>query len=477
MILLINPPPPKGFVSNKDTMGGLGQLYPYGVKVKMPPIDLFYTAGCLLKSRCDVKVIDSLVNGLKEIDIIEAVKKYRPEIVGIRTSLPTYKHDIEFASSIKCNIKAKVGMFGSVVKFCADELINCKSLDFLVIDEPEVVFGNIVKNGLAKANGVWYKENNKVIKNPPQDFLTDLDSLPFPAWELVNYRQYKIHAFFGDENFLPMLTSRGCPFSCMYCPYTVLQGKVWRSRSVTNVVEEVKHIYFNLNVKNILFRDPEFTINEKRTMEICEQIIKNNIKIRWICETRPDTLSEKLLKKMAEAGCIQINIGIESLSDHVLENIGRGKTSISHIKTVFNWAARYNIRLFNFFIIGLPSETKRDILKTIDFAYKNTNVNDLVQFCCATPYPGTKLMSWAQINNFIVDKDYTNYTGYSPIMRNENLTIRQLKMLHNYACHKFMLKKESLRKMLAEKKIITFCKGIIKRIIYSIEEIYVKFFL
>jgi radical SAM superfamily enzyme YgiQ (UPF0313 family) len=294
------------------------------------------------------------------------------------------------------------------------------------------------------SRGVWYKERGRVVKNEPQPLIDDLDSLPFPAWELLPYHKYDG----GETNrkgmpFLTILTSRGCPYGCYYCPYPVAQGRKWRARSSENVVEELEYLIKGLGAKTILFRDPEFTLDRKRTMEICEKIMERGLRFAWRCETRIDHLDEELIVLMGKAGCFGINLGIESVNEEVLMNLERRPFPLEKAIEIVNACKINDIEAYCFFIIGLPGDTKESINKMVDFAIKLKP--PFVQFTVATPYPGTKLESWARERGYI-QNNFTleAITGSVPIMRNEHLTVKEIEKLRRMAYQRFNLETKGI---------------------------------
>ncbi len=441
MIVLINPPNPPGKISNKDMMGGLGQLYDKGGAL-VPPMDLPYTAAGLLQRNIPVNVIDCL--GLRYdikrlLEEIKAIKNIK--LIAIRTSLPTYAFDLQTASLLKEVIQVPLVFFGPYVSLIPAETLRQHPVDIVITGEPENTFVELCLKGIKETNGIWYKSvDGEIIKNKPAEKQYNLDDLPFPAWKLMPYRNYRLpgRQFQKNEPFLPILTSRGCPFGCEYCPYPVLQGKKWRSRSAENIYGELEYIVEELGIKNLLFRDPEFTLNRSRIIELSRKIRKNNLVFSWRCETRIDTLDENLIDEMTSAGCIGVNFGIETSDPEIAMRVNRKVCDEERMKQLIQYCQSKNISVFCFFIIGLPGQTKKEIFNLIDLASKLDP--DEIQVTYATPYPGTKLSAWAETNGYIVDRNFENYTGYHPVMRNEYFTAVQLKRFFRFAQHCFHMR-------------------------------------
>jgi anaerobic magnesium-protoporphyrin IX monomethyl ester cyclase len=231
--------------------------------------------------------------------------------------------------------------------------------------------------------------------------------------------------------FLPMLTSRGCPFGCNYCPYPVGQGLLWRYRSAENVVNEIEHLIRDFHVEYILFRDPLFSANKKRVAAICEEIIRRGLKVQWRCETRIDCLDEPTIELMARAGCTGVNFGVESIDPQIQKNVERKPISEEQFVETVDLFRKYNIRTFAFFVVGLPGDTIDTILRTIRFGL--TLKASWIQFTVATPFIGTKLHDWAVDHGFVQADHYKIISSHEGSMGNENLSPSQVHQLHRFA--------------------------------------------
>jgi radical SAM superfamily enzyme YgiQ (UPF0313 family) len=434
MISVINPPNPPGAVSNKDMMGGFGQLYNQPCSTKIPPIDLPYIAAVLRENNISFDLVDCLGNDWDKNQLLSHLEQQKPTIVAVRTSTPSFEWDMCVVYDIKSRINAKIVIFGPQVSLFPMETLERKFIDAIIIGEPELTILDLAtKNAFSDCDGIWYTENDKIIKNALRESINNLDLLPYPAWDLL-----PITAYDGGSDlmrnmkpFVIVQTSRGCPHGCAYCPYPIAQGKKLRLRSPDNVIHELMWLVNTLHVKAILFRDPEFAIQKERVRKICQGIIENRLSFIWRCETRIENLDENLIDIMAKAGCIGINMGIESSDKDVLQNVGRKAVSLEYAKKIVDFCKKKKIDTFCFFIVGLPKETRKSTLKTINYAVKlNSNFS---QFTVATPYFGTKLRDWAEKNNFIECNSNSNLTGYNVAMKNENLSVYDIQELYYFA--------------------------------------------
>jgi anaerobic magnesium-protoporphyrin IX monomethyl ester cyclase len=434
MITIINPPNPPESVSNKDMMGGFGQLYNSSVTTKIPPIDLLYCAAVLRKHNLSFKVIDCLGENWGVDKLISHLQNQVPDNIAIRTSTPTFEWDLKVAQTIKKNILTDIIFFGPHCSLFPQETLDNESVDAVVLGEPEFTLSEFLeRKQFSDVEGIWYKQDSKIIKNPMRKPIDNLNSLPFPAWDLLPYNSYDggSDLMRNLKPFVTVQTSRGCPHGCKYCPYPIAQGRKYRYRSPENVVDELDWLISKLKIKSILFRDPEFALRKDNVKGICDGIIKRRLKVAWRCETRIENLDEELINTMAEAGCIGINMGIESSDTTVLHNVGRKAVPFDQAKKIIGFCKMKKIDTFCFFILGLPGETKKSAYSTIEYATRLDAM--FTQFTVATPFFGTSLRRWAEENNFIENNALSKITGYDAAMRNEYMTIKEIQCLQLFA--------------------------------------------
>lgn len=425
MIILVNPPHPPGYVSNKDTAGGFGQIYADINAATIPPLDLPYIGAVLKKDKIPVKIYDCPAIPMNIEELICEINTASPKIVGVRTSTPTVDWDLSLIRKIKEDCDVKIVVFGPHATLSANEIILNDTVDAVVLGEPEYVFSDLIKKKWQDVKGLVYKRKNKIHTANPDGFIEDLDSLPFPSWEMMPINSYSVGDYVNNQTpFFTILSSRGCPFGCTYCPYIVAQGKKWRKRSAENVLAEIRYLVEQFGMKGLLFRDPEFSLDKDRVAKICQGIIDEGIKISWRCETRADTTDEKLLALMAQAGCVGINFGIESASEKVLAGVGRKSIPQEEIISRVNICKELGIKTFCFFIIGLPDDDIETIIDTINLALKLNAT--AIQFTHFTPYYGTELRTWYEENNFIEDKTLSSLTSFNPVVRTKKLSRKEL---------------------------------------------------
>ena len=432
-VFLVNPPSPPGRVSNKDMMGGFGQCYPPECEVRVPPTDLATVAAVLLESGLDLRVLECLGSGLTADALLAEVEKGAPSMVFIRTSTPTFSWDAGLAGRMKEKADTRTVFFGPHVGIVPDDVIASPHVDAIVLGEPEYTVRDAALRGFHGTAGLWYKtRKGRITRNRRRGPIEDLDALPFPAWGLFPYEAYTIGGLLpqGGPTFF-LQTSRGCPFSCSYCPYPVAQGTRYRKRSPGNVLAEIEYLVREFGARNIMVRDAEFTLDRGRVVEICEGLIEAGHDIAWRCETRVDTLDEGLVRLMHRAGCRGINMGIESASERVCREVGRKPLDAAHTRAMVSLCREIGIHTFCFFIIGLPGDDIGSVMETIEYAV--TLGADVSQFTVATPYLGTGLYDWAVKHNAVKTLDLDGITGFEAMMDNEVLTAERMMALRNGA--------------------------------------------
>ena len=436
-VLLINPPSPAGHMSNKDSMGGFGQLYPAGAS-PFPPLDMPYLAATLTEAGFAFKVFDSGALRWSIADLareVEATPGARDALFVVRTSLPTIDWDLEVCRELRARCGAhRIMIYGPVVSPLLWRIQRDNDVEYAVVGEPDQAVLELLRGTAAgEIGGLVWRDEHGWHRNPERKFEKDLDALPFPRWDVMPIERYTIpkSAAAGALRFLPMLTSRGCPFGCNYCPYPVGQGLPWRDRGPTNVVDEIEHLVRDLKVEYIIFRDPLFSANKKRVVAICEQMIARGIKAQWRCETRIDCLDEKTIEMMAKAGCVGVNFGVESIDPQVQKNVERKPITEKEFLDTIALFRKHGIATFAFFVIGLPGDTVDTIMESIKFALRLQA--SWTQFTVATPFIGTRMHDWAVEHGFIASDHYRIVSANEGSIGNENLTPAQVHRLHRFA--------------------------------------------
>ena len=253
----------------------------------------------------------------------------------------------------------------------------------------------------AKLKG--YRENGKVVITGKADPIMNLDELPFAERSLIPDAEY-FNPFAKRLPYTTMLTSRGCPFKCIYCSSVILDGHKFRARSPGNVVDEIEEC-LNQGYKEIFFRDETFTFGKKRTVGICKEILDRGLDITWMVNSRVDTIDDESLKWMEKAGCHIIKFGVESGAQEILNNLRKGIT-VEQTRKAFALCKKYDIETVAHMMFGSPGETEATLKKSIELV-KEIDA-DYASFNITTPYPGTEL--WDSIESKMgIKEDFSAY--------------------------------------------------------------------
>ena len=436
-VIAVNPPSPPGRTSNKDSMGGFGQLYHEGA-APFPPLDMPYLAAAVTAAGGTIDIIEAgaLRLGIDAVlERLAAAPDIHQTLVVVRTSLPTIDLDLDFCATVRARCApAAVVIYGPVVKPLLWRIQAHGGADMAIIGESDgPVVELLAGTALRDIPGLVWRGADGWVQNAERPFEKDLAKLPFPRWDLMPTDRYIIpqSSAAGSLRFLPMLSSRGCPFGCNYCPYPVGQGLPWRNRDAMNVVDELEHLVRNYGVEYVIFRDPLFSANKKRVQAICEEILHRGVSIKWRCETRIDCLDEPTIEIMARAGCVGVNFGVESSDPQVQKNVERKPIAEEQFLETMACFRKHGIATFAFFVVGLPGDTVDTILESIAFALK-LNAS-FTQFTVATPFIGTRLHDWAVEQGFIAGDHYQILSANEGSLGNENLTPAQVHRLHRFA--------------------------------------------
>ena len=355
------------------------------------PLGIGYIASLLEKNNYKVKVYDPAP--YEKIDIVDYIKKFSPDIIGISTMTTSFTAASQIATKIKSNFDIPIVFGGVHPTVTPVETLKNTFIDYVVIGEGEYTFLELLdslSNGknLKHIRGLGYKDD-KIIINTPRPLIKNLDILPLPARHLFPkwYFGRRLSGTFWMKT-ADIMTSRGCPYNCVFCSSRALFGRRVRFHSVNYVVDEIEHILNKYKSEMILFADDTFSINEKRAIKICREIRRRKLDFTFYAQLRADTTTDKLVKELVKAGCKRVTIGAESGSQRILNILKKGitpKQTLNSCKIV----KKYGLFLYLSFMIGNPTETYEDIEMTRKLAKKSEA--DELRFFITTPYPGTEL--------------------------------------------------------------------------------------
>jgi anaerobic magnesium-protoporphyrin IX monomethyl ester cyclase len=401
----------------------------------LQPLEIAYVAA-LLEKQHEVHIIDAANEGwknfeqidgtkcrqgLKNKEIADRIKHWSPDVIGITIAFPGWwKPACEVASIAKSIDEDVITVLSGLHPSARPaDCLKHPNTDFVVIGEAEYTMQELVgaleqgtTKGFKKIRGIGYIKNGETVITSPRPAIQDLDALPFPARHLLPMETY-----FAAVKEIPergeiskpwatMLTSRGCPYNCVFCSIHTVMGKKWRARSPENVVDEIEQVVHTYRIKQLDFVDENMTLDKRRMETICDLIVKREVDIEWYTPNgvRADTLDENLLKKMKASGCKKIRIAPESGVQRVVDHIIKKNLDLKEVEKAVVLSKKVGIKVGCFFVIGLIGETKEDIEESINYAQKLRRLGaDSFYFSYATPVYGTELYEQAKRGGFLRD--------------------------------------------------------------------------
>ena len=417
----------RGFVSKDTVVGGYGsRLDPFSrVTAVMaylkqqfhdvPSVHMAYIAAILARAGHDVSwTRGELVDG---------------DVALVLSSLVDHKNETAWADGMRAR-GVKVGFIGITASKMPE--LFADHCDFILNGEPEAAVMRLAQGIIPQGNVI-------------SEQIDDLDSLPFPRWDLVTEDRSKMGFKFFTRPVgggYPLLASRGCPEFCTYCPHRILAG--YRMRSIANIVDEMERLCSQVSRPYVIFRDPLFTEQRDRVVELCDEIRRRGLNLTFEAETRLDRLDVDLLDRLYAAGFRAMSFGVESLDPATLKKSGRRPIPQSHQREIIEHCRKLGIVTAAFYVLGFLQDDWNSVAATIDYA---TDLGStFAQFKMLTPYPGTPMFK--QIEPLLNETDWEKFDGYTPTFRHPNLTDRELRFLLGAAYTRFYMRPSYLANFL-----------------------------
>ncbi len=408
----------------------------------LPPTDLMYLASIAESCGFEAIIRDYSQGGNFEADL----KEIQPNYLVANIATPTFQSDmmaVKLAKEIIPSI-CTIVKGAPFLTYNTNTIYENPFIDYVIMGEAELTLKDIL-DGVPDNEilGICYRENFQPVKTEKRPFNENLDALPFPARHLVDNSIYKR----PDNGKVQAVVkvARGCPFHCFFCLATPVSGAKVRTRSPENIVAELKECVEKYNIKNFLFWSDIFNFNREWTLELCQKIIDSGLKITWSSNTRADTMDEEMARMMYKSGCRLVSIGVESGSQKMLDNIGK-KITLDDIRNTVKILKKNKIKIYNYFVIGLPWETEETVEETIKFAIELDS--NFISFYTATPLPGTKYFAYAMMNKLVESNLDFRSAYYEPVVRSEHLSKERIFELHKQAVKRFYLRPKFILKTL-----------------------------
>ncbi len=425
-----------------------------------PPLGILYVASFAREfTDANVRVLDMEAENISLEDLYIYINKYKPDVVGIQAITYSLIDTIKTAEKIKeidRNICVVLG--GIHATIYPEETVQIPQVDYVIAGEGEKPFAELIQNldnreKLKKIRGLIFKDGGVIINNGKSETIFDLDKLPFPARDLILTEKY--YSVLAKRSPLTtMITSKGCPNQCTFCDRPMMENR-FRRRSAKNVVDEIEACT-KLGIFEFSFYDDTFTINKKRALDICDEIIKRKLNIGWDARARVNTVDKELLLKLKQAGCERLYYGVESGDQDILKKVKKN-INIEQIIKAFKLTKQAGIETLAYFMIGLPSETKEQILKTINFAKKCDA--DYAVFSLFTPLPATEIYDIYLKTGFYKEDYWRNFaknptTDFKPRVNEDNISKEELFSLLTYAYKNYYFRPKYVLKRLLKIRTI-----------------------
>ena len=383
-----------------------------GGKGYYPKLGLLYVAAYYERETGNQPVfIDCPPENVSQEELSRRVKEVQPDMVTM--SIMTFNlldalHTARILKRDHPNLKVCLG--GPHVNLYPKETLHQPEIDYVVFGEGEKIFFHLIQalesgDSLKSIKGLGWKEKGEEHINSAETELLNLNELPFPARHLVDISSYK-HIIGEGRQFFTIQATRGCPAACSFCD---IRKTKFRVRSPESVVDEIEELV-EMGVDDLFFVDDTITIDKKNVLEICDLIVKRNIKIHFKISARVDTINKEVIAALKKAGCYRIHYGIESASPKHLKYLQKGQTP-EKVERACKMTRDAGLGFFAYMMIGIPHETKEEMFETVDFAKKLKP--DYAQFSICTPYPKVELY-YQMIQEGIVPEDYWQEFAENP---------------------------------------------------------------
>lgn len=338
----------------------------------MPPYGLLMIGAVLEAAGHEVRLVETAFRSLGPEDLYPEVESYQPDLVGLSVFTVGSKFSLEAAQAIKkrCSVPIVAGGPHLFVDF--DQYSQNRCFDYCVKGEGEVTIIELVTaleqgDPLDGIGGLSFWRGDELVVNEPRKVIKDLDTLPMPAFHLLERREayHPSPVSYRKKPHLGLVTSRGCPFACVFCEF--IWGRKWRAMTAEAVVDMVERMIATYGAEEIWFCDDTFFLSKARVQEICRLMLERNLNLTWSAMGNLHVLDEETARLMKQAGCWQVQVGIESGNEEIIKKVGKPQDK-ADIREKMDLLSRVGIKVRGFFILGHMEETRESMNETIEFA-------------------------------------------------------------------------------------------------------------
>lgn len=422
---------------------------------KRPPLGILYIASYVKeKLGLEVDILDAYAENLSAQETLARLREYPYDIIGFSVTTPTVLLVRDLIESLKNDSAFKHTLFvvgGPHITLSHDE--PALAADISVLGEGEETFVDIIKykNGelrLGDIKGISYHSDTAgIVKNAPRELIADLDRLPMPDRSKIKPELYG-HIFNyapQGERFTTVFTSRGCRYSCAFCGNEKLWGSRERRRSVDNVIAEIESL-LSRRYRLIFFDDDNFLSSKEFAYGLLQEILARGLKFAWVCHARVASYEDRLLDMMAQAGCVEVQIGVESFNQEALK-AARKKIRVARISECISQFQRRNIHVWATMIIGLPEEDVSSLRKSIDLLIEADPF--YATFIMLLPFPGTAIFEMYREKGYIITEDWDRYSWHGdPVFCTDKLSRNDMVRIRKEAYRKFYLRTRTIARYL-----------------------------
>jgi anaerobic magnesium-protoporphyrin IX monomethyl ester cyclase len=408
-----------------------------------PSFGLVSLAASALKAGAEVRLIEASSCSLNVDQTLKAVMDFTPDILGLSATTLGIIPSAELAKAVKRIAPDTITVIGGchVSALPVETMTEFPAFDIGVIGEGEETLTEIIQavtSGSIRSTsipGTCVRTGNVILKNPPRSPIHDLDSLPLPAWHLLDGfpRRFKPSpARIMHWPCASIVMTRGCPNACTFCDRSVF-GRKCRSYSSGYAADLCEDLTKNYGVREILIEDDTFIISQGNVARFCEELISRKLNLSWSCLGRADRIELDLLRLMRKAGCWHMSFGIESGDENILKSVNKN-LNLDQISSALQNCRSAGIRTKGFFMVGFPGESEASLSAT-ESLVKKLPLDDITVMHL-TPFPGSELYTQAQTAGTF-DKDWKNMNALNPVFVPHGMTASSLEQARNRILHAF----------------------------------------
>ncbi len=389
-----------------------------------PPLGVTYVAAAFETAGAKVRIFDYIVSGYSPEKLRDQIDDFKPDVLGATSVTMNFPKAAEIVSEAKRYMPSLITMMGGPhVSFTAERsLREYPGIDLIVIGEGEKTIAEMTACGLEHdkmegIKGIAYRNDGMILVNELRPFIEDIDTLPLPARHLLPLSRYQALGFP-----ISIITSRGCPYSCIFCQGRKMVGNRVRKRTPSFIVDEIEQIV-SYGIDRINIADDLFVSSPKRVKEVCEEIIRRGLRFTWSAFARVNTVDKETLLLMRETGCDSISFGVETGNKEMIKRIKK-RITLDQVRRAVSLCREAGIIPHTSFIVGLPGESPETLRETGEFA---AGLGSLYGYHLLAPFPGTTVRE--DVANYdleILTDDWTKYDANKAIVKTSTLSAEQM---------------------------------------------------